>query len=686
MSDFDAYIHSDLCEGGPAPSGDGAFPGAMGFMPPPFSLTPGVPPSEKSPFHKSSTPEEMPALSFDWSSTSASSSASAPAIGGAPEALRPPPPGAPGGSGALRVPSPAEPGSVAYPFGLLSAQQSPGKPVPGGDVSVAPSSAMMPLSPVVVVKQEPEEPPQPTFQPAPAPAPDEPDVKRPRVQSGSADLSASAPMLPQSVPPPAVSRSGSAPAARKGGNGRRPPPSASQITEAGNPFPVIDTSAKHSSLFIPPDTSGLTKREARLVKNRAAAFLSRQRKREQFEELGGKCKVLGQLAWRLWERLAHYAGGAAAEVAADVHTIERVLDAAQLQLPAGDADELRAALLQVVQQRGTMLLESILGDERPGGARPEDRSPPLVMQLDAARAECDALRAQLQERQATGSPAAASTTPAAPAAPVPPVALAKHLVGMAVTHGRAAPAAPLVSSLLDTAPGPVHLRVHDGDPVLCTVTDAEPETPERKPSRSSTPADASDASSVPSLASAGSPASSTPTSVSSGSSTPAGALRRVMAISTDALDASQLHGLRHVCLDAWAGKHLPPARVRAAGAELEPEALAQLAHALREAGADVRDGCLVCASLDVCTSDTPPAPAKLRDVPLEALRIRMSLHARPCSSDPGALDKALQAVRGALGALLPPGPPSGALEEHAWACTAEDARARDSLLHVTFRP
>ena len=511
-------------------------------------------------------------------------------------------------------------------------------------MSVAPSSAMMPLSPVVVVKQEPEEPPQPTFQPAPAPAPDEPDVKRPRVQSGSADLSVSAPTLPQSVPPPAMSRSGSAPAARKGGNGRRPPPSASQITEAGNPFPVIDTSAKHSSLFIPPDTSGLTKREARLVKNRAAAFLSRQRKREQFEELGGKCKVLGQLAWLLWERLAHYAGGAAAEVAADVHTVERVLDAAQLQLPAGDADELRATLLQVVQQRGTMLLESILGDDRPGGARPEDRTPPLVMQLDAARAECDALRAQLQERQATGSPAAASTTPAAPAAPappapVPPVALAKHLVGMAVTHGRAAPAAPLLSSLLDTAPGPVHLRVHDGDPVLCTVTDAEPETPERKPSRSSTPA-----------------------------------------------DASQLHGLRHVCLDAWAGKHLPPARVRAAGAELEPEALAQLAHALREAGADVRDGCLVCASLDVGTSDTPPAPAKLRDVPLEALRIRMSLHARPCSSDPGALDKALQAVRGALGALLPPGPPSGALEEHAWACTAEDARARDSLLHVTFRP
>ena len=37
--------------------------------------------------------------------------------------------------------------------------------------------------------------------------------------------------------------------------------------------------------FIPPDTTGLSKREARLVKNRAAAFLSRQRKREEFEAL-----------------------------------------------------------------------------------------------------------------------------------------------------------------------------------------------------------------------------------------------------------------------------------------------------------------------------------------------------------------------------------------------------------------
>jgi len=44
--------------------------------------------------------------------------------------------------------------------------------------------------------------------------------------------------------------------------------------------------------FVPPDVSGLTKREARLVKNRAAAFLSRQRKREEFEAMEVRVKEL----------------------------------------------------------------------------------------------------------------------------------------------------------------------------------------------------------------------------------------------------------------------------------------------------------------------------------------------------------------------------------------------------------
>ena len=37
--------------------------------------------------------------------------------------------------------------------------------------------------------------------------------------------------------------------------------------------------------WVPPDVTGLSKREARLVKNRAAAFLSRRRKREEFEHM-----------------------------------------------------------------------------------------------------------------------------------------------------------------------------------------------------------------------------------------------------------------------------------------------------------------------------------------------------------------------------------------------------------------
>lgn len=37
--------------------------------------------------------------------------------------------------------------------------------------------------------------------------------------------------------------------------------------------------------FTPPDVSGLSKQEARVIKNRAAAFLSRQRRREEYEFL-----------------------------------------------------------------------------------------------------------------------------------------------------------------------------------------------------------------------------------------------------------------------------------------------------------------------------------------------------------------------------------------------------------------
>ncbi|KIJ15526.1 hypothetical protein PAXINDRAFT_99404 [Paxillus involutus ATCC 200175] len=51
--------------------------------------------------------------------------------------------------------------------------------------------------------------------------------------------------------------------------------------------------------FVPPDVTGLTKREARLVKNRAAAFLSRQRKREEFEAMEIRVKELEEENSRL---------------------------------------------------------------------------------------------------------------------------------------------------------------------------------------------------------------------------------------------------------------------------------------------------------------------------------------------------------------------------------------------------
>jgi len=64
----------------------------------------------------------------------------------------------------------------------------------------------------------------------------------------------------------------------------------------------------NSKDFIPPDVTGLSKREARLVKNRAAAFLSRQRKREEFETMEVRVLELEQENARL---LALTQGGSA---------------------------------------------------------------------------------------------------------------------------------------------------------------------------------------------------------------------------------------------------------------------------------------------------------------------------------------------------------------------------------------
>ncbi|KAJ4483510.1 hypothetical protein J3R30DRAFT_1792852 [Lentinula aciculospora] len=70
-----------------------------------------------------------------------------------------------------------------------------------------------------------------------------------------------------------------------------PTPSVSRKRSVGERISTKD--------FIPPDVSGLSKREARLVKNRAAAFLSRQRKREEFESMEIRLAELEQENARL---------------------------------------------------------------------------------------------------------------------------------------------------------------------------------------------------------------------------------------------------------------------------------------------------------------------------------------------------------------------------------------------------
>ncbi|KAJ1595903.1 hypothetical protein NDA14_006469 [Ustilago hordei] len=141
---------------------------------------------------------------------------------------------------------------------------------------------------------------------------------------------------------------------------RRPPPSAYHVTESGKPFPVIDTSAKHSSLFVPPDTSDLTKREARLVKNRAAAFLSRQRKREQFEEMQIKCKAISMLVWRMWETIAGPDAGS-----------ELIESTRLASLLANQDPAARLCLEEVISKKGASIAPT--ADEAEGTPAPESQ-------------------------------------------------------------------------------------------------------------------------------------------------------------------------------------------------------------------------------------------------------------------------------------------------------------------------
>lgn len=79
--------------------------------------------------------------------------------------------------------------------------------------------------------------------------------------------------------------------------------------------------------FVPPDVSGLSKREARLVKNRAAAFLSRQRKREEFEAMEVRVRELEDENARL-QQLAQK-GNQYEELRSEIEHLQAQLQAAE---------------------------------------------------------------------------------------------------------------------------------------------------------------------------------------------------------------------------------------------------------------------------------------------------------------------------------------------------------------------
>ncbi|KAJ4497241.1 hypothetical protein C8R41DRAFT_917882 [Lentinula lateritia] len=110
-----------------------------------------------------------------------------------------------------------------------------------------------------------------------------------------------------------------------------PTPSASRKRSVGERISTKD--------FIPPDVSGLSKREARLVKNRAAAFLSRQRKREEFETMEIRVAELEQENARLLaisqmtESFTHPKPQSESELASEVDMLRAQLaDARQREL------------------------------------------------------------------------------------------------------------------------------------------------------------------------------------------------------------------------------------------------------------------------------------------------------------------------------------------------------------------
>lgn len=119
-------------------------------------------------------------------------------------------------------------------------------------------------------------------------------------------------------------------------------PKANGVNGKGKKRKQLPTTAE----FQHPDVSGLSKKEARLVKNRAAAFLSRQRKREQFDELEIQCKALVTENTQLKALLSLKAGATSTPTPAATPKNKRAAAAAALAPIVTDSSAAQVATLQ----------------------------------------------------------------------------------------------------------------------------------------------------------------------------------------------------------------------------------------------------------------------------------------------------------------------------------------------------
>ncbi|KAI0062411.1 hypothetical protein BV25DRAFT_626207 [Artomyces pyxidatus] len=173
-------------------------------------------------------------------------------------------------------------------------------------------------------------------------------------------------------------------------------PGAPAVKRPSSPTPSSSSAAKKprgaagisTKDFVPPDVTGLSKREARLVKNRAAAFLSRQRKREEFENMEVRVAELEQENARL-QAIAMQPAGAQRDQQDD--QLRSEIDALRAQLAAASQRE-RALASQLSQSQSHPQLQS---PARRPVIKTEPMSPPRFPSQSLARSDASRAGASL---------------------------------------------------------------------------------------------------------------------------------------------------------------------------------------------------------------------------------------------------------------------------------------------------